>query len=382
MRTPHVAIVGAGPGGLTLARVLYLHGVNATVFEREEFSSARPQGGSLDMHAESGQFAIRCAGLSAEFKRIARYEDQEARLYDKHGKLLLVEEDVTAKDRPEVDRGQLRQMLLDSLPDGVIRWDHQLSTVKPQDDGTFELVFGDGASESFDLVVGADGAWSRVRSLVSAARPIYSGVAFVELGIEDADARYPELARLVGRGLMFALGDSKAIAGHRDSNAHVTIYASLRAPEDWIDNGGLDMSSIDATRTSLASHFGDWSSDLVQLIQCGDRMTPRAIHVLPVGHSWEHRRGVTLLGDAAHLMSPFGGDGANLAMQDAADLGLALVGEGDWNAAVRGYEVAMRARAEKSATVANGAIDQVFSEDGVAHMLEVMEQQRGPEVAP
>ena len=73
------------------------------------------------------------------------------------------------KDRPEVDRGQLRQMLLDSLPEGIVRWEHELSAVQPKDDGTFELVFRSGASERFDLIVGADGAWSRVRPLVSAA---------------------------------------------------------------------------------------------------------------------------------------------------------------------------------------------------------------------
>ena len=133
MPKPRIAIVGAGPGGLTLARILHLHGIPAPVFEREKFSAVRRrQGGSLDMHAESGQFAIQCAGLNAEFKRIARYEDQESRVYDKHGKLLFAEEDVAGKDRPEVDRGQLRQMLLDSLPAGVVHWDHELSAVQPQ----------------------------------------------------------------------------------------------------------------------------------------------------------------------------------------------------------------------------------------------------------
>ena len=191
-------------------------------------------------------------------------------------------------------------------------------------------------------------------------------MAFVELGIDDADARHPELATLVGRGLMFALGDSKAISGHRDANAHLSIYAALRAPEDWIENGGLD-------KTSLAAHFSDWSPDLLQLIhQSGDRMTPRAIHALPVGHRWENRPGVTLLGDAAHLMSPFGGEGANLAMQDAADLALALVKAEDWKAAVLDYELAMFPRAEEAAAGAWQAIDAVFCEDGLTHMIQQM----------
>jgi 2-polyprenyl-6-methoxyphenol hydroxylase-like FAD-dependent oxidoreductase len=374
---PSVAIVGAGPGGLTLARILHLHGLLGTVFEREEFSAVRPQGGSLDMHAESGQYAIERAGLAAEFQRIARYEDQEGRIYNKHGELLLIDDDVSGKNRPEVDRGQLRKMLLDSLPADLIRWNHELSSILPQDDGRYELVFRNGTSERFDLVIGADGAWSRVRPLVSQARPIYSGVTFVELGIDDADARHPELARLVGRGLTFFVGESKALIGHRNANAHLGIYAALRAPEDWIEGGGLDTASTDTMKASLAAHFDGWSQNLLDLIYCsGDMVSARKIHALPVGHRWAHRPGVTLLGDAAHLMSPFGGDGANLAMQDAAELALALTRENEWKVAVRDYEVTMFARAEYSAAGAWEVIDQVFSEDGLVHILQAMEGHR------
>jgi 2-polyprenyl-6-methoxyphenol hydroxylase-like FAD-dependent oxidoreductase len=268
-------------------------------------------------------------------------------------------------------------MLLDSLPANAIRWDHELSSIQRQEDGRYKLVFRDGTSEKVDLVAGADGAWSRVRPLVSQAQPIYAGVAFVELGIDDADARHPELARLVGRGLTFFVGESKALIGHRDANAHLAIYAALRAPEDWIEKGGLDMSSPDTMKASLAANFSGWSEDLLDLIHCsGDMTRARKIHALPVGHRWTHRPGVTLLGDAAHLMSPFGGDGANLAMQDGADLALALAGENDWRAAVRDYEVMMWARAEPSAAAAGETMDQIFSENGLAHILQAMEDHR------
>jgi 2-polyprenyl-6-methoxyphenol hydroxylase-like FAD-dependent oxidoreductase len=378
MHKPRIAVIGAGPGGLTLARILHLRGIPASIFERDKFSAFRPQGGSLDMHGESGQFAIECAGLNTEFKQIARYEDQESRVYDKYGKLRFIDDDVTGKNRPEVDRGQLRQMLLDSLPAGVINWGHELGAIEHQGDGRYQLVFPNDISDSFDLVVGADGAWSRVRPLVLQARPIYSGVAFVELGIDDADTRCPELARVIGRGSMFALGDSKALIGHRDANGRLGIYAALRAPQDWIETGGLDMSSPAATKSGLAVHFSGWSEILLELIyRSDDRITPRTIHVLPVGHRWDNRSGITLLGDAAHLMSPFGGDGCNLAMQDGAELALALVGNPDWRTAVQGWEAALFARAEPAAADAWDALQAAFSEDGLANILRAMEMQRG-----
>ena len=377
MPSPRIAIVGAGPGGLTLARVLHVHGIHAAVFEREERPSVRPQGGSLDMHAESGQFAIECARLTGEFKRIARYEDQEGRIYDKHGTLLVIDVDVTARNRPEIDRGQLRQMLMDSLPAGVICWGHELSEIRMHDNGSVGVLTRGGECETVDLVVGADGAWSRVRPIVSEARPVYSGVAFIEMGIDDVDVRYPELSHLVGRGMTFAMGDSKALVGHRNAHAHLSVNAGLRAPEDWIERGGLDMSSPHAMKRSLAAHFSGWSETLLELIyRSDDRMTPRAIHVLPAGHRWEHRPGVTLLGDAAHLMSPFGGDGANLAMQDGADLALALAGGGDWRAAVQDYEVAICARAEPAAAAAWESITNAFSENGLTRLLQIVEMHR------
>ncbi|MFT4437652.1 FAD-dependent monooxygenase [Caballeronia sp. 15715] len=83
------------------------------------------------------------------------------------------------------------------------------------------------------------------------------------------------------------------------------------------------------------------------------------------------------MADATHLMSPFGGNGANLAMLDAADLALGLANTEDWRAAVQAYEVATLARAEEAAAAASDAVDSVFSEDDLVHTLQAMESQRG-----
>jgi 2-polyprenyl-6-methoxyphenol hydroxylase-like FAD-dependent oxidoreductase len=364
---PRIAIVGAGPGGLTLARILHLHGIAAAVFERDSHATARSQGGSLDMHAESGQYALQCAGLKAEFLKIARYADQQVRIYDKHGTLLFLDES-NAGDRPEVNRAQLRQILLDSLPADVIRWSHELAAAEIDSDEISELSFRNGHVERFDLVVGADGAWSRIRPLVSEARPEYSGVMWVELHFDDADQRYPEIAALVGHGMIFALGDRKALIGHRDAGSHITISAAVQSATN-------NIAEKVTTRAELAAFFEGWSPKLLQTIhRCEQPLIPRSIHALPLGHSWPHRRGVTLIGDAAHLMSPFSGEGANLAMLDAAELARALVATSDWNAAVQPFESKMFPRAAAAAAGAGEALEDAFSDDGLVHMLKLMQQ--------
>lgn len=361
---PRIAIIGAGPGGLTLARLLHIAGLATTVFERETHADERPQGGTLDLHADSGQLALTRAGLTAEFMGIARYEDQGNRLYDKDGRLLLADDDTTG-DRPEVDRTALRAMLLASVPAVSVRWGHVLRDVLSRDDGTYDLVFEHGTVGPFDLVVGADGAWSRVRPLLSRYQPHYSGLTFIEFGIDDVDTRHPKLSQLVGRGKIGAEGQGRNMIVQRNGNAHLRGYAIFRVPADWADRT-FDFSSPAQVRTRLAAEFDGWADDLVDLIRASnDQFATRPIHALPIGHHWPNRAGVTLIGDAAHVMSPFGGEGVNAAMLDAAELARALTEGGDWREAVQRAEAEMFARVVEPATHAAEAAATELSHIGI-----------------
>ncbi|MFG2530676.1 FAD-dependent oxidoreductase [Streptomyces sp. NPDC048516] len=363
-RHPRIAVVGAGPGGLTCARVLQRHGRSVTVFEREPSAGARPQGGSLDMHGSTGQAALRAAGLLDGFRALSRPESQEWRLLDPATAAVLPAQgppdDHGEEDRPEIDRGQLRGLLLDSLTAGSVRWDRAVSGVTPLADGTGRLLFGDGTTEDFDLVIGADGAWSRVRPALWDAVPGYTGVTFVEAGFDDCDTRHPDLARMVGAGTMVARADSKVLFAQRNSDDHLRVYIGFRGPEDWQVAAGVELGDTAAVRAHLLTMFDGWDERLLALLRDHDGdFIQRPLFALPVPPTWEHVPGVTLLGDAAHLMPPLG-LGANLAMLDGAELAQALVTEPAVDDAVRAYESVMLPR---SAEAAKGCAE------GLAHLL-------------
>ena len=365
-----VAIVGGGPGGLTLARILATRGITSTVFELDEHPLARPQGGSLDLHAESGQRALREAGLEAQFKALARYDDQYDAIYDHHGTLHFEHAEGAGGDRPEIDRTQLRAILLESLPKGTIRWGSKVSGIEALSDGRYRVAGAGGSLGEFDLVVGADGAWSKVRPLVSREKPAYTGVLFIELTIDEVDARHPALAALIPHGKVAALGDNRGFIAQRSSNSHVRIYVMFRVPEEQVREGIVDVSSPARARAQLKALLPGWAPSLLGFIDaCSDTIVPRPIVALPVGHRWEHRPGVTLLGDAAHVMSPFSGEGVNMAMLDGLELGLRLAESSDWSAAVSGYEEPMFGRAAEAAAGAMAGLAFV-SKDALAHVLE------------
>ena len=195
-----VAIVGAGLGGLTLARVLHVNGIPATIYEAEASADVRTQGGQLDIHEHDGQPALALASLTEEFRRIVHAGGEASRVLGSDGVVLLDEPDDGAGGRPEVLRGDLRQILLDSLPEGSISWGHKLTGVQPVGDGRHELTFATGRSLTTRLLVGADGAWSRVRPLLSDAEPEYTGMSFVETYLHDVDERHAATAHVLGAG--------------------------------------------------------------------------------------------------------------------------------------------------------------------------------------
>ena len=363
MSPPSIAIIGAGPAGLSLARILKVHleslppnSLDITIFERDSNQhSQTDQIGTLDLHLDTGLAAMKAAGLFEEFLKYARYDGEELVIADKNGTEMVhmvPGGETTAgveQSRPEIDRETLVEVLLNSVGKDNIHWGMKLKSVR--EDGYLE--FADGTSAGpFDLVVGCDGSWSKVRPLLTNVKPRYSGVCGFESLIVNPDEDYPELSKMLGRGAFFVFSDSKSMMAHRLGSNNIKLNYWLKEDETYhsevMKGIGEDEEKL---REILRERYAGWLPALRNCIPASSRFRSRALYELPVGDTWEHRKGFTLIGDSAHLMTPFSGKGANAAMRDALDIANAIAdclkSGGNLDAAVKDFEMQMHSRATK-----------------------------------
>ena len=336
---PKIAIIGAGPSGLTLANILHRNAIPFTVYDLDASATSRNQGGTLDLHPQGGQLALRAAGLWDAFAKHARPESDVLKVVQNDGEVLwdgngadarLVPEEEKFNNRPEIDRGLLKEILLQNLPQECLQWGKKLVEAVPSSNSKdkHDLHFADGTIEKdVDLLVGADGAWSPVRRLLTDVLPHYSGISILEVWALDVAQRNPWLSSYVGMGSCYSFGEGRTIQAQRLGDGSVRTYACLRKPESFLKDCGIDWTQRDVARKEYVErYFADCGEDLKRLVlESEDEMVPRTLYQLPIGFSWEGKTGVTLLGDAAHLMTPFAGVGVNVAMIDGLELAKGLV---------------------------------------------------------
>ncbi|WP_267404712.1 MULTISPECIES: NAD(P)/FAD-dependent oxidoreductase [unclassified Chryseobacterium] len=377
LKNKKIAIVGGGPGGLTLARLLQLKGLDVKVYERDFNKEVRVQGATLDLHEESGLEALRRAGLMQEFEQNYRPDAGKMRIVDKNNNIHLddhLSDESYAEDRPEIDRGPLRKILLDSLDPENIIWDSHFISMEKSGEG-WMLHFKNGTSTYADLVIAADGANSKIRKYLNAIQPIYSGVTILEGNVYNAEKNAPKLNALLKGGKVFAFGDEKSIILSSKGDGSLSFYTGSKVEEQWVKNSGIDFKDNRQVFDWFKTEFGNWSSDWNELFSSDEvSCIPRPQYHFPLNQSWETMPNITLLGDAAHRMPPYAGEGVNMAMQDAFELADALTNDQfqDLKTAISYYEKQMQQRTSKVTedTLKNTAF--LHSENALNLMLSMM----------
>lgn len=340
-----IAIVGGGPGGLTLARLLQQSGAQVEVFERDQSRSARVQGSALDLHEDSGLAALQAAGLIDAFWANHRPDLDRLRLTDAYGTILHDHSRRMsgAGKRPEIERGPLRDLLLDSLQPGTVEWDSKLESAEMEGEQVL-LRFAGGRTTLVDIVVGSDGANSRVRPLVTPIRPEYVGISLVEALVPAAKQTIPELWDLLGGSALIALGGERTIGMGTKPDGSVLVYAGLKTQNGTARQSLSEASGPEHRVAWFHANFAGWSELWAPLFQEAVSMVWRPLLVCPPNQHWEPKPNVTLIGDAAHVMPPYAGEGVNMAMLDALVLSRLLLSENSSSNAIGKYEAEMFAR--------------------------------------
>ncbi|MFB9079614.1 FAD-dependent oxidoreductase [Flavobacterium procerum] len=378
-----IAIIGGGPGGLTLAKLLQLQKANVKVYERDFDKNARIQGSPLDLHDESGLAAIRKAGLLTEFKNNFLPGADKTRITNEQAEIFFSDHELNQNEnfgdehfRPEIDRGALRKILLESLEPETVVWDSHFLSMEPQNDG-WMLYFKNGNSVYADLVIGSDGANSKIRPYVTDIKAFYSGITMLEGTIYESAKAVPQIASLVNGGKIMAFGDTKNILMGQKGNGDLGFYASFKADKNWTSENGLDYTDNKQILNWFQNEYPEWSNIWHELFENASiPFVPRPINCMPLDQTWETIPNLTLIGDAAHVMPPFAGEGANMAMLDALELSEALTSESfaSLQEAISSYETKMLQRASKAAqeSLENG--EKMHAKDALKTMLEFFQQ--------
>ncbi|HSZ71402.1 MAG TPA: NAD(P)/FAD-dependent oxidoreductase [Cytophagaceae bacterium] len=383
LKNKQIAIVGAGPAGLTLARLLQLKGCGVKVYERDVNKDARVQGSPLDMHEGSGMAALRRANLLDEFKKNYRPGADKMLIVNEQAEIFFSDHSTKSGEnfgsesfRPEIDRGPLRNMLLESLQPETVVWDSHFISMEKQNAGWW-LHFKNDSSAYADLVVAADGANSKIRPYFTNTKAFYSGITMLEGNVCNSKKNAPRIDALLNGGKIMAFGNKKNLLLGKKGNGDLGFYASLKTDESWASNNGLDYSDAIQVLAWFKTTYSEWGSIWYELFEnAATPFIPRPIYCMPLDQTWKTLPDVTMLGDAAHVMPPFAGEGANMAMLDALELSECLTSDvyPTVEEAISFYEINMRKRAAKAAqeSLENG--ERMHSEAALNDLLKMFSE--------